>query len=199
MLSSSPSASPLSTSLSESAVSAQNQTPGSVTLPAKLTERALAGAWSLDLSFVHNRLSSKLGWSEERCETAVNEYRRFLHLIVTYGSGKGLVPSKDVDEAWHAHILFTRQYARDCHAIHGRFIHHNPIVTRKETESDAHGGREGIARTLKLYAETFGEAPGAGWPTLADLKLRKQDECDECSAISCRSQCPSCNAACDDD
>jgi hypothetical protein len=34
--------------------------------------------------------------------------------------------SPDVDEVWHAHILFARKYAADCEALCGCFIHHQP-------------------------------------------------------------------------
>ena len=32
----------------------------------------------------------------------------------------------DVDKAWHAFLLHTREYAEFCHQIAGRFIHHVP-------------------------------------------------------------------------
>lgn len=35
-------------------------------------------------------------------------------------------PTLLVDKFWHAHILFTRKYARDCQDYFGFFLHHNP-------------------------------------------------------------------------
>ncbi|MCX5412240.1 hypothetical protein [Streptomyces sp. NBC_00059] len=37
-----------------------------------------------------------------------------------------MVPSDDVDYAFHAFILHTKEYAEFCEQHGGRFIHHNP-------------------------------------------------------------------------
>jgi hypothetical protein len=80
---------------------------------------------ALDLSAVIQRLQRKLEWNVPRAEQAVDEYRQFLQLILD-GSTPHSPLSDDMDEVWHAHILFTRMYADDCQRIFGRFIHHNP-------------------------------------------------------------------------
>lgn len=37
-------------------------------------------------------------------------------------------PSKMLDEAWHAFILHTREYAEYCSSRFGRFVHHVPYA-----------------------------------------------------------------------
>lgn len=83
------------------------------------TKKAIA---NLDLTWVHARLV-KQGFSPDRADTAIFHYRQFLFLCAKYD---GNTPTVDVDEAWHNHILFTRQYAGDCQAVFGEFLHHDP-------------------------------------------------------------------------
>ena len=41
----------------------------------------------------------------------------------------GAVPvDRRVDEFWHAHILFTQDYAAMCKAVAGQFLHHRPSI-----------------------------------------------------------------------
>lgn len=45
-----------------------------------------------------------------------------------------LAPSRQVDEIWHFHILFTKHYRKFCHSIckafklHRRRLHHSPTT-----------------------------------------------------------------------
>ena len=83
------------------------------------TKTALA---ALDLTLVRARLV-KQGFYPDRADTAIFRYRQFLFLCAKYDDN---TPTVDVDEVWHAHILFTRQYADDCRAVFGTFLHHDP-------------------------------------------------------------------------
>lgn len=49
-----------------------------------------------------------------------------LEVFLSSAASSCRVPSKEVDEAWHEFILFTRQYADYCIKKFGRFIHHVP-------------------------------------------------------------------------
>jgi hypothetical protein len=81
-----------------------------------------------------------------------------------------------VDELWHTFITFTRDYARFCDDVAGRFIHHVP--TPPEAKGDPEGAA-GYERTLDTYEEIFGqEAPPEVWP-------RFGPEYDAGSACSC--------------
>ena len=46
------------------------------------------------------------------------------------------MPTSEVDEFWHQHILNTWQYASDCQKLTGGFVHHFPssgIICRNES------------------------------------------------------------------
>lgn len=151
---------------------------------------------SVSLDLVRYRLITKLQWSEERADKAIPEYLRFLHLLSMSKKGISLAPSIEVDEVWHAHILHTALYAKHCQEIAGRFIHHSPSAPTEEKSK----GRQSYATTLEKYVETFHHDPPADvWPTLSDVDAAEDAGCGNCSSIRCRSQCPSCNASCDDD
>ena len=91
--------------------------------------RRLAALEAFDLWFVEERLARKellpLGLIPE----AVAEFRRYIALIVLGHRGLG-VPSPEVDEVWHALILFTQDYARFCDLLGAGFIHHVPHTSR---------------------------------------------------------------------
>ena len=63
-------------------------------------------------------------WSKPYIETLIRQYKRFLHTAAN--SDSELVPTKDVDEVWHEHILFTKDYFVNWKEYLGRLVHHNP-------------------------------------------------------------------------
>ena len=107
------------------------------------------------------RLAEENGWTIERAEAADREYRRFL--LLAWTTTAMVVPSKDVDAAWHEHLLHTRHYwDTTCRDILGKTFHHDP---GDGSEADASIHAEGYARTLALYEEMFGgPAPQDVWP-----------------------------------
>ena len=54
------------------------------------------------------RLQREQGWDTGLTLRALNEYRRFIVLAMT--APHPVTPSKLVDEVWHTHVLFTRDY-----------------------------------------------------------------------------------------
>ena len=115
--------------------------------------------WSWDFGFLVERLSHQRLMPEGIITQAIEEYRKFMTL--------GLLRdhldmfSGEVDEVWHAHILFTRQYAEFCHAVYGRFIHHDPVLPR-EAEHLAEHAKEDREKFFRAYREVFGE-PSILW------------------------------------
>ena len=77
----------------------------------------------LDLAPVTSLLVQKEGYSPAKAADLAEEYRKYLILVKT---GLNPVPSKKVDDAWHAHILHTQKYRTDMKAVFGHFIHHEP-------------------------------------------------------------------------
>jgi hypothetical protein len=92
------------------------------------------------------------------------ELKRYLTLCALDADGAyGM--NGPVDELWHTFITFTRDYARFCDEVAGRFIHHIPTPADARREPD---GASSYQRTLDAYAATFGEeAPPEVWPRLA--------------------------------
>jgi hypothetical protein len=88
----------------------------------------------------------------------------FLKLCAAEPAGR-YSPSPLIDIGWHTFLLYTREYARFCERVAGRFIHHEP--------SDIPGidyGIDNIARTvaaLKAHGmnaddELWGQSGGGG-------------------------------------
>lgn len=69
-------------------------------------------------------------WSREGAEDAIRQYRNFMYLLKKYHQSvdHNLVPSLEVDEIWHHHILDTRFYHHACQQIYGCYRHHVPYV-----------------------------------------------------------------------
>ncbi|MBL8849153.1 MAG: glycine-rich domain-containing protein-like [Planctomycetaceae bacterium] len=95
-------------------------------------------------------------WDEDRVEQALHEYRQFLALMLWYPDAV-LVPSEDIDEVWHAHVLNTARYQDDCETIFGSFQHHAP--TFGDSEEVQAEQLLGCDETLNLFEEAFGEIP----------------------------------------
>src|SRR5687768_13476968 len=108
-----------------------------------------------DASEAQRRNGDRL-WNEERVERALVEYKQFLALMHWYPEAF-LVPSEDIDEVWHVHVLNTSRYQADCETIFGRFQHHSPSFGESEEVQAEH--RKDRDETLKLFEESFGKVP----------------------------------------
>ncbi|WP_367575885.1 glycine-rich domain-containing protein-like [Neisseria leonii] len=75
-------------------------------------------------------------WSKEGAEDAIRQYKNFMYLLFKYHDEATvkLVPSIEVDEIWHHHILDTRAYLNDCMNIYGYFMHHFPYFGMRGEE-----------------------------------------------------------------
>lgn len=91
-------------------------------------------------------------WSLKEAEHCCQLYKNFLFLQKKY-SDVSLVPTREIDEFWHNHILYTRQYTEDCQHIFGHYLHHVP------TAPDENPGDliDGFLRTKELYLKEFNE------------------------------------------
>jgi len=109
----------------------------------------------LDLSSVSKAMVSRHKWSKERAEAARDEYIRFLTLLQK-NPQTTIVPwldkdgRDDLDQFWHQHILDTVKYHADCKLLFGKYIHHNPHLTRGSVVEKA-----AATKTEKLYVRTF--------------------------------------------
>lgn len=96
---------------------------GSLTKLSK--KEALQFVQSLDLSEIYTRVAEEHpDWSKKKLDDAEERYRGFLFVCSQYK--EPAVPDTELDEFWHAHILYTKKYASDCVQLFGRYLHHNP-------------------------------------------------------------------------
>lgn len=110
------------------------------------------------------RLARENGWRPGHAERVIAEYKRFCFLAVV--AGHEVTPSDAVDQAWHLHLTYSRDYwERFCPEILGQPLHHGPTAGGG-TESARYF--EQYAQTLKSYERIFGEpAPADLWPGAA--------------------------------
>jgi hypothetical protein len=111
------------------------------------------------------RLARENGWTAGHAERVIEEYKRFCFLAVA--AGFEVTPSDPVDQAWHLHLLYSRDYwDRFCPEVLGCKLHHGPTKGGPE-ERGRHF--EQYAATLKAYEATFGPPPADIWPVANDL------------------------------
>ncbi len=71
------------------------------------------------------KLAKEQNWSNAFTLKAINEYKKFMYLCCI--SPTGASPSKIVDEVWHLHLTYTKNYWEDfCGIVLHKKIHHNP-------------------------------------------------------------------------
>jgi hypothetical protein len=126
--------------------------------------------------------SSEAEMSIEQWDAAELEYRRFLTLKCLYPA-VSLVPSKQIDAIWHAHILDTRAYREDCHQVFGRFIDHYPYFGIYGQE-DYQELKNAFAHTVALYEKHFCAYPGGG--SGAHAMRCKDHACHVPTSCACR-------------
>ncbi|WP_234335944.1 glycine-rich domain-containing protein [Streptomyces sp. NRRL S-1022] len=86
--------------------------------------------------------------------------------------GAGLVPSRIVDEGWHALIVHTAMYADLCQRLGGRFVHHTPGYGPENWDTSV------IDRTRTAIERL-------GWTTDPELWVAPADE----SLVSVAAKC----------
>jgi hypothetical protein len=112
----------------------------------------------IDLEMVKIKLKDAeegLGWTDEQCDIAEIEYKRFLHLNKRYPHF-AIVPHSAMDLMWHQHILDTRAYQKDCDIVFGQYFHHFPYFGIR-SESDKRDLISAFEETQNIYAKEFGE------------------------------------------
>jgi hypothetical protein len=96
-----------------------------------------------------------LGWSMERADYAEQQYKRWLFLRRKY-EARSLPPSAEIDDLWHAHILDTQAYHRDCSYVFGEYFHHFPYFGMRG-HADAKALAESFEATHEHFRREFGE------------------------------------------
>lgn len=144
-------------------------------LPATLTDHPVwtalsryeIGPANAALSFA-TRLARENGWTRAEAERVIGEYKRFCFLAAT--ADHVVTPSDAVDQAWHLHLTYSRDYwERFCPEVLGRPLHHGPTAGGA---AEGHRHFDQYAATLASYEQAFGAAPPADiWPDAAQLLI----------------------------
>lgn len=108
------------------------------------------------------RLARENGWNAAHAARVIGEYKRFCFLAVT--AGHEVTPSDAVDQAWHLHLSYTRDYWERFCPMLGRALHHGPTAGGGAEQARYF---EQYAQTLKSYEVVFGDAPEDIWPDAA--------------------------------
>lgn len=116
-------------------------------------------------------------------DAGVALYRQFLTLIALYPE-RSIVPTRQIDAIWHAHILDTAKYRVDCDEIFGRFVDHFPYFGLRGAD-DATALKDSFAETCELFREHFGAELAASLaacgescgPTLCEPKACDTQSC----------------------
>jgi hypothetical protein len=125
------------------------------------SERTLDAATSRS---VVARISESEKLPSRTGERLLAELLKFLDLsaeMTSRGDDRRLVPSVQVDAAWHAFILHTRAYAQFCESAYGTYLHHDPTSPDEPVEL---GGVLEYLRTRVLMEERYGGLDEELWP-----------------------------------
>lgn len=107
------------------------------------------------------RLARENRWSLAHAERVIGEYKRFCYLALT--AGHEVTPSDAVDQAWHLHLTYSRDYWQTfCADVLQADLHHGPTAGGPAERARFY---HQYAATLAAYEAAFGEAPPADvWP-----------------------------------
>ena len=106
------------------------------------------------------RLARDHGWRVETARAAIEAYRRFCFLAVV--SPTPVTPSEIVDEVWHQHLTYSRDYWQVwCDQRLGAPLHHDPTPGGPEAQQSY---RRQYAETLALHERAFGAPDANLWP-----------------------------------
>jgi hypothetical protein len=135
-------------------------------------------AW--DMHRVKQLLIERYEFYPEMTNKMEREYKRFIAIRIQHPD-QAIVPSHLVDEMWHTHILFTRDYIAFCEAVNGEYIHHAPFLKNEKRKHNS-----SIKTTLTLYINMFGQPDRDIWLKAADCT---DASCGDCTSSDCGPQC----------
>lgn len=105
----------------------------------------------LDLEPISYLVAMEQPWPLHKLDAVELEYRCFLQLVRDHPA-RCIVPSRDCDLYWHAHILTLERYLGDCQALFGRPLLHYPFSGQLGAD-DAARQRARFRRCRRLHAD----------------------------------------------
>lgn len=125
-----------------------------VTRPLVTLEVARTYIQQLDLSYIIAAMCAPgymlPQWELAEAQHCCALYKNFLWLNKKH-LPEFLVPTREIDEFWHNHILYTQRYFYDCKQIFGFYFHHVPT----SPDDDPQHLIDGYQKTKQLYLEEF--------------------------------------------
>ncbi|MCA9361741.1 hypothetical protein KC906_00040 [Candidatus Kaiserbacteria bacterium] len=91
------------------------------------------------------------------------------YAIAMLDPANGHAVSDVVDPLWHAHMLFSEEYAQFCSIVVGEYMHHTPLL--KNDDAMRMKVRALYDYTLLRLRECFSHVDERMWPALLDERL----------------------------
>ncbi|MDX1900437.1 MAG: hypothetical protein SFW66_00360 [Gammaproteobacteria bacterium] len=91
-------------------------------------------------------------WEMQDALRCLTLYKNFL-LLQKKHLPETLVPTREIDEFWHNHILYTKNYFQDCLNIFGHYLHHEPVSPDEDSQQLV----SDYLKTKQFYLDEFGE------------------------------------------
>jgi uncharacterized protein (TIGR04222 family) len=126
-----------------------------------------------EFGFIRHLMKSH-GWTQDYSARAITEYKKFAFLAVV--ADHQVVPSDQVDQVWHAHVLLTQSYWDEfCPKVLGKPLHHHPARGGRPERAEFH---DLYTKTIASYRHFFGSPPIKIWspPDVrfgAELKMQR--------------------------
>ena len=134
-----------------------SQNPGKCHSAASTVARSspLDAVMAYENEGVVRRIATDLSIKVEKAAELFGDLKRFLWAASQ--AEHGAIPPPLIDEAWHAFVLFTEDYAGFCQQFFGEFLHHQPH-TGEGLESNTV-----TIPSITLFHGLFGGKPSDNW------------------------------------
>lgn len=120
------------------------------------TQRAFARLLKWDIPTIKQYAVQKGLYTAEEIDAVEIEYKKYLALCIGYPQAALPTPLR-LDDLWHQHILFTKDYHAMCQKVCGTYLHHQPFV------GDAKADPRARSEMRAIYQREFGEPPANAW------------------------------------
>lgn len=122
----------------------------------------------IELEDIVARASTRAKWTTPaQRRLAEKWYRGYLWLSYVHGKRPVFGIVAEADELWHAHIVYTKRYRRDCQRVFGEFLDHNPVHNLPARVYNAN-----MAQAARWYGLEFKQAFEAGGQTTSPTPPR---------------------------
>lgn len=151
-----------------------------------LSEAERPDIFAYEAPFVIERLlKNGVVESPEEGEFLFREFKRWMQITASDRSRLWPIFSLQIDEVWHAFILYTREYTAFCNQHFGRYVHHTPNNAPRFPEQEEKEIASFDTFSAR-YESAFGEPPPALWHSTTDVGLHRRILNPEAGHLSIR-------------